>query len=113
MFFFFFSSRRRHTIWNCDWSSDVCSSDLLEELVEADGALVRDVEDRDGPAPLEEIRGVADLLGERRTATTAHAPSVARATARAPRRGSSPGGSSFRCERPRGCRRDRPGFAPE
>src|SRR5580693_6740701 len=26
--FFFFSSRRRHTSWNCDWSSDVCSSDL-------------------------------------------------------------------------------------
>src|SRR3989338_5250162 len=25
----FFSSRRRHTRWNCDWSSDVCSSDLL------------------------------------------------------------------------------------
>src|SRR5438309_9350284 len=28
LFFFFFSSRRRHTRWNCDWSSDVCSSDL-------------------------------------------------------------------------------------
>src|SRR5438309_3130812 len=28
-YFFFFSSRRRHTRWNCDWSSDVCSSDLL------------------------------------------------------------------------------------
>src|SRR5689334_16582107 len=27
---FFFSSRRRHTRWNCDWSSDVCSSDLVE-----------------------------------------------------------------------------------
>src|SRR6266481_9969528 len=27
-FSFFFSSRRRHTRWNCDWSSDVCSSDL-------------------------------------------------------------------------------------
>src|SRR5689334_24802761 len=27
---FFFSSRRRHTRWNCDWSSDVCSSDLDE-----------------------------------------------------------------------------------
>src|SRR5438309_5584718 len=27
--FFFFSSRRRHTRWNCDWSSDVCSSDLI------------------------------------------------------------------------------------
>src|SRR2546430_8835531 len=24
---FFFSSRRRHTIFDCDWSSDVCSSD--------------------------------------------------------------------------------------
>src|SRR5436190_19397750 len=31
-FFFFFSSRRRHTRSLCDWSSDVCSSDL-----EADG----------------------------------------------------------------------------
>src|SRR6266568_2206610 len=28
LLFFFFSSRRRHTSWNCDWSSDVCSSDL-------------------------------------------------------------------------------------
>src|SRR5215211_1739289 len=26
---FFFSSRRRHTISLCDWSSDVCSSDLV------------------------------------------------------------------------------------
>src|SRR5256886_5020936 len=28
LFFFFFSSRRRHTRFDCDWSSDVCSSDL-------------------------------------------------------------------------------------
>src|SRR5438132_7060162 len=28
-FFFFFSSRRRHTRSLCDWSSDVCSSDLF------------------------------------------------------------------------------------
>src|SRR5690625_3855267 len=27
--FFFFSSRRRHTRWPRDWSSDVCSSDLV------------------------------------------------------------------------------------
>src|SRR5256886_5965659 len=27
---FFFSSRRRHTRFDCDWSSDVCSSDLSE-----------------------------------------------------------------------------------
>src|SRR5260370_26043511 len=30
-FFFFFSSRRRHTRFKCDWSSDVCSSDLVAE----------------------------------------------------------------------------------
>src|SRR2546430_7601288 len=31
-FFFFFSSRRRHTRFDCDWSSDVCSSDLANGL---------------------------------------------------------------------------------
>src|SRR5260370_41743191 len=29
---FFFSSRRRHTRFKCDWSSDVCSSDLARHL---------------------------------------------------------------------------------
>src|SRR6266480_5010422 len=29
---FFFSSRRRHTRLTCDWSSDVCSSDLIWEV---------------------------------------------------------------------------------
>src|SRR2546430_5894535 len=29
---FFFSSRRRHTRFDCDWSSDVCSSDLARRL---------------------------------------------------------------------------------
>src|SRR5256886_8423278 len=28
---FFFSSRRRHTRFDCDWSSDVCSSDLCRD----------------------------------------------------------------------------------
>src|SRR3990172_9903911 len=32
--FFLFSSRRRHTRCSRDWSSDVCSSDLLAELTE-------------------------------------------------------------------------------
>src|SRR5690606_39881638 len=31
--FFFFSSRRRHTRFSRDWSSDVCSSDLHSEFV--------------------------------------------------------------------------------
>src|SRR6266571_619942 len=30
---FFSSSRRRHTIFTCDWSSDVCSSDLADAQV--------------------------------------------------------------------------------
>src|SRR2546430_10029206 len=35
MLLFFFSSRRRHTRFDCDWSSDVCSSDLGEGKVDA------------------------------------------------------------------------------
>src|SRR6266567_218215 len=31
VFLFFFASRRRHTRFDCDWSSDVCSSDLICE----------------------------------------------------------------------------------
>src|SRR3712207_7493138 len=31
--FFFFSSRRRHTRYWRDWSSDVCSSDLAAGLI--------------------------------------------------------------------------------
>src|SRR2546429_4901247 len=33
--FFFFASRRRHTRCSRDWSSDVCSSDLVRECVES------------------------------------------------------------------------------
>src|SRR5205807_3673218 len=40
-FGFFFSSRRRHTRLQGDWSSDVCSSDLMPaKLLEGDAALV-------------------------------------------------------------------------
>src|SRR5438093_2493214 len=41
VFFFFFSSRRRHTRLVSDWSSDVCSSDLIQ--VEARAPLHRRV----------------------------------------------------------------------
>src|SRR2546430_7365075 len=37
--FFFFSSRRRHTRFDCDWSSDVCSSDLNIARLNSDGTL--------------------------------------------------------------------------
>src|SRR5690625_6055900 len=35
---FFFPSRRRHTRWPRDWSSDVCSSDLAQEPRLTEGA---------------------------------------------------------------------------
>src|SRR3712207_8602318 len=40
--FFFFSSRRRHTSYLRDWSSDVCSSDL--EAVDSPGGAMRPFE---------------------------------------------------------------------
>src|SRR5260370_3032731 len=51
--FFFFSSRRRHTRFKCDWSSDVCSSDL----VQVDEA--REDEEAGGVEDLRAIRGEA------------------------------------------------------
>src|SRR6266478_3662162 len=41
-YFFFFSSRRRHTRFDCDWSSDVCSSDLRSLQAEIERSM-RDV----------------------------------------------------------------------
>src|SRR6266581_9637798 len=38
---FFFSSRRRHTRWTGDWSSDVCSSDLTTSTTACSPATVR------------------------------------------------------------------------
>src|SRR5438034_3536741 len=60
-FFFFFSSRRRHTRSLCDWSSDVCSSDLRRRprgrRIRRDRALAVQ-----GPRP----RPAADRSEERR-----------------------------------------------
>src|SRR5438105_9857695 len=43
LFFFFFSSRRRHTRSTRDWSSDVCSSDLILEGTKRDRLTGRNV----------------------------------------------------------------------
>src|SRR5438270_9325668 len=50
MVFVFFSSRRRHTRFDCDWSSDVCSSDLKAGAeIEAPAAgIVTDVKWEEG-----------------------------------------------------------------
>src|SRR6478736_162574 len=47
LFVFFFSSRRRHTIFDCDWSSDVCSSDLYKWTEEGKLVETEDTEDQD------------------------------------------------------------------
>src|SRR2546430_13627108 len=51
VFVFFFSSRRRHTRFDCDWSSDVCSSDLVAEEPGAIAGLFPAVSRRCGRAP--------------------------------------------------------------
>src|SRR5947207_10217107 len=47
--FFFFSSRRRHTRSLCDWSSDVCSSDLPLHLALRRLRRLRLPQHQDGP----------------------------------------------------------------
>src|SRR2546430_5979299 len=40
MVLFVFSSRRRHTRFDCDWSSDVCSSDLALFIFSSEGGQI-------------------------------------------------------------------------
>src|SRR2546429_4496278 len=47
---FFFSSRRRHTRCSRDWSSDVCSSDLLRREVGDEVDIMLDFHGRTTPA---------------------------------------------------------------
>src|SRR5256885_10779591 len=58
--FFFFSSRRRHTRLQGDWSSDVCSSDLVQKEVGPENAdavtiLLFAIADRLKPSQREEL----------------------------------------------------------
>src|SRR2546426_7043485 len=57
-FFFFFSSRRRHTRLQGDWSSDVCSSDLIDPDI---FALIRS-----------NFRGTREISGDFRAQTAAN-----------------------------------------
>src|SRR5207249_9013406 len=52
-FYFFFSSRRRHTRSKRDWSSDVCSSDLLQQAIQ-----------RRKRIPLDEVRLIVAPLAQ-------------------------------------------------
>src|SRR5690625_6827804 len=71
--YFFFSSRRRHTRWPRDWSSDVCSSDLKKGDIETTvkhlearpgefarrlDSLIRNVEEEKEQGILDKFEGV-------------------------------------------------------
>src|SRR5271163_5129216 len=65
MFFFFFSSRRRHTRSDRDWSSDVCSSDLVglvTFLVRARRCSVRDYLALEWPPARSVLLSVAGMV---------------------------------------------------
>src|SRR5687768_18036794 len=64
-FFFFFSSRRRHTRCSRDWSSDVCSSDLVagvRELVFLGSSCIYP---RECPQPMKEEHLLTDRKSTR------------------------------------------------
>src|SRR5690242_21869848 len=73
-FYFFFSSRRRHTRLTCDWSSDVCSSDLQQPHHSP-----RRDDSGTPPCP-------APRLGTPSRATHARTPELARRTGRSEER---------------------------
>src|SRR5690242_21694320 len=75
LFFFFFSSRRRHTRLTCDWSSDVCSSDLTTSFASATPRVIG----RFGAAPF----AVPSLRGRSRSSSrSASCPSGSRSEER-------------------------------
>src|SRR5207302_10092625 len=80
--FFFFSSRRRHTRFSRDWSSDVCSSDLTPSTCAALGKNCGTVPDGCGGVRSEErrvgkecrSRGAEDQSKKKKCADCAYSP---------------------------------------
>src|SRR6266542_4969987 len=68
MIFFFFSSRRRHTRCYRDWSSDVCSSDLVWAIKRVAVEIRLVVDDELVGARLERLHEIAALLQRDREA---------------------------------------------
>src|SRR3712207_3549351 len=68
---FFFSSRRRHTRYWRDWSSDVCSSDLAHEVTHGRAEVAARVEKRGGTLHDHTPRPLALFRSAHRASTTA------------------------------------------
>src|SRR2546430_3818777 len=67
LMFFFFSSRRRHTRFDCDWSSDVCSSDLaaIAEAITVSSTIPPEIAKLQGIALAGVFRIIIDESGRR------------------------------------------------
>src|SRR5438477_3066028 len=72
MCFFFFSSRRRHTRLTCDWSSDVCSSDLNQGKPLTHRRLLQAVWGPDYGEETESLRVVINQLRKKLETDSAH-----------------------------------------
>src|SRR5690606_40361716 len=68
--FFFFSSRRRHTRFSRDWSSDVCSSDLSMLVLSVAASLIWP-ERVEAPAPVRRTSAEPGQPGHRAAAADA------------------------------------------
>src|SRR5256886_14551410 len=77
--FFFFSSRRRHTRFDCDWSSDVCSSDLAGDVLMPPGETEKSLKRLEDAVHAVAAAGAIPLiLGGDHTVTFPDATGVAR-----------------------------------
>src|SRR6266487_532263 len=83
LFFFFFSSRRRHTRWTGDWSSDVCSSDLVALTLAEHPAWVRVNAARTRECA-DDLAAIADLAAGIRIPKTESPEDIAWVAERAP-----------------------------
>src|SRR3712207_7615842 len=82
----FFSSRRRHTRYWRDWSSDVCSSDLAADAEEAAAAPGSESRSGRGPGRAARTGDDGEGLGRRPAAARAEAPERRRRKGRGPPR---------------------------
>src|SRR5215510_14470203 len=74
---FFFSSRRRHTSWPRDWSSDVCSSDLFDQRPQRVLPMRGIDDDRAARIETETVKAMSgDMTGEMTAETAALAQPV-------------------------------------
>src|SRR5699024_8233428 len=62
LYMFFFSSRRRHTRSKRDWSSDVCSSDLIDAVFHFAWQGVSDLDARNQAIQIQNLQSTLDLI---------------------------------------------------